>query len=389
MYRANTLIGIHTLLGVILLCSLLSFNAISQTPASGNDKLNCEDNSGTSPGLYVTVDQSQVYLDQDDQRVELKPGEAAFAGEDFMHCLNEVPGFLNWPCGTPEAGQITRFPSYSVADLGAGKSIQTVIDRYFDLPEIIDPPIEWLNGDYHTSFKADEIALFASPEYWYIPAGEGAFASGKRPETALISLFWSTRQVLMDSNSFNELKKLKGNQPIPVAFVFNGENVVPVSYFGSDVSLEVLSQAFFGSGVKLADVPVWYAGDHHLSVSIAEFEELFDIPDISEIGAENLASMTSELDRNGFRKKPIIVSMMSENSSMVIDQPDRIRAAASLGIDSIPTVIFYYEKDSHMARCGLSLPQVDSGSGIGSFSAPPAVELLVPRPKPERPASRN
>jgi hypothetical protein len=376
-----------SLTAVVIVIGLASLNAQSQQ--GGNDSMDCKDNSGTSAGLYVTVDQSQVYLDQDDQRVELKPGEAAFAGEDSMHCLNEVPGFLNWPCGTPEAGQITRFPSYSMTDLAPGISIQAIIDRYFDLPEIIDPPIEWLNGEVHASFQADEIESFATPEYWYLPSDDSPFSSGKRPETVLVSMYWSTSQVLMDSYSFDALKSIKGSQPIPVVFVFNGENVVPASYFGTDVSLDLLSQAFFSSGVKLADVPVWYAGDHHLLTDIEEFEKLFDIPNADEIGAEKLTALTEELKKNGFRKKPIIVSMMSENSSMVVDQPDRVRAAAVLGMESIPTVIFYYEKDSHMARCGLSLPQVDSGSGIGSFSAPPAVELLVPRPKPERPASRS
>ena len=75
--------------------------------------------------------------------------------------------------------------------------------------------------------------------------------------------------------------------------------------------------------------------------------------------------------------------MMAESNSMILDQPERVRAAAELGINDIPTVIFYYTSSSHLEKCGLPLPQTSS---VGGATDRPAAAVPA-LPPPEHKAS--
>jgi hypothetical protein len=340
---------------------------------------------GTPPGLYVTVDQSQVYLIKDGKVVELDPGEAAYANEDQLSCINLPPTLLEWPCGTAEALSRRNAPTYTAASLPVSGAVDEVSRRYFEDNEVIGPPIEWLNGEVHGTFDASELARMSTAEYWYLPGGPDPFASPKRPRAQLVSLFWSTKQAVLDGNTLQPLSDASVDGGIPVVFVFHEDNEVPVSFFGENVTLGELADAFFQRGIKVAAVPVWYAGDHHLRVSVREFERLFDIPELEDISPAQMALHSAELEAHGFTKKPISVSVLAENRTMVIDQPDRVRVAAALGFDSIPTVLFYYTGTSHLGKCGVPFPQ---NSVVGGSSA--AEETITPPPElpePERRAS--
>ncbi|RPH98871.1 MAG: hypothetical protein EHM68_02820 [Lysobacterales bacterium] len=346
----------------------------------------CVDIEGTPPGLYATTDEGRTFLIKDGKVVELGPGQTGFADEGEIKCINRPPDFLDWPCAT-QAAQSRMFNTYSVDDLSSGNKMKEVVDRYFQVPEVIAPIPTWVDGEYHAIFSYDDIIQFSSPDYWYHADPNVPILSGKRPRSLLIALFVGTSQVMVDNNMIDALREELGDD-IPVTFVFNDSNTVPISYFGANVSLEEVFKAFIERGIKAAEVPMWWQGDYHLTPTIEEFEKFFKIPPLDAISAEKQAALKADLEAHGFSRKSIIVSLFSESRTMAVDQPERVRVAASLGIKRIPTSFSFVEPDSILARCGPGTPAGSSGvSGsttpIGGAIVPPTTPTVPPPPEPE------
>ena len=311
----------------------------------------CVDLDEIVPGLYATSVQNQIYLIQGDDTVELNPGEAAYATADELSCLGRVPDIMDWPCGTAADRSRRRWPTYDVESLPGEGAVQEVINRFLDGRETIEPIPVWLNGEYHRNFAEVEIRLIEAAEYWYLPDRTNPILSAPRPATLLVSLYRSTRQSMPDFHTLGPLTEQLSSGQLPVLYLFNEDNVVPVSYFGPGVNLEALSEAWYGNHVRVTPVPLWERGDHHLLVYVTESEKFFDIPELEEIDDDRLEALVADLRENGFSKKPIFVTMMAD-SGMSVDQAERIRAAESIGIDPIPTVIFYFDRFEDYARCG-------------------------------------
>lgn len=363
-----------------LIASLLAGNALAQQDE-------CEEMEGTPPGLYTTTDEGRTFLIKDDDIVEMGPGESGFADESGVKCITRSPKFLDWPCST-QAAQSRMFNTYSITDIKSENRMQEVVDRYFKVPEVIAPIPNWIDGEFHATFNYQDIIQYSSPEYWYFPDEKRPILSGKRPRSLQISLFVGTNQVVIDNNMIDALRKELGTDELPVTFVFNDSNTVPVSYFGSNISLEEAFKAFVERGIKIAEVPMWWQGDYHLTPTIEEFEKFFEIPLLEEIDPKKRADLEADLREHGFSRKSIIVSMFSESASMAVDQPDRVRVAASIGITRIPTTFNFIEPDSILARCGPGTPIGSSAvSGASTPIGGPTVPPTVQPPVVEPPAS--
>jgi hypothetical protein len=367
-----------------MIAALLAGNAIAQNQE-------CEEMEGTPPGLYTTTDEGKTFLIKDDQIVEMSAGESGFADESGVKCIKRVPKFLDWPCST-QAAQSRMFDTYSLDELTTDNKMKEIVDRYFKVPEVIAPVPNWIDGEFHGIFDYNDIIQFSSPDYWYLPDENLPILSGKRPRSLLIALFVGTNQVVIDINMIDALRRELGTDEIPVTFIFNDSNTVPVSYFGSNVSLEETFKAFIERGIKVAEVPMWWQGDYHLTPTIEEFEKFFNIPSLEEIGPDKRAKIEADLRENGFSRKSIIVSMFSESNSMAVDQPERIRVAASMGITRIPTTFNFVEPDAILARCGPGTPVGTGGvSGsttpTGGATVPPTAPIVPPTVEP--PASNS
>ncbi|NCF63042.1 MAG: hypothetical protein GWP58_09345 [Gammaproteobacteria bacterium] len=362
-----------------LIASALASNAWAQNE-------DCEKLEGTPPGLYATTDEGRTYLVKDDEVVELGPGEAGFADEDGVKCIQLPPAFLDWPCAS-DAAQSRMFNTYTVEELETGNKMKEIVERYFSIPEVLAPIPNWIDGEFSAVFNYQDIIQLSSPEYWYHPNPNRPILSKKRPRSLLIALFVGTNQAVVDANVIDALRKELGTDDIPVAFVFNDSNVVPISYFGANVSLEEVSKAFNERGIRIAEVPMWWLGDYHLTPTIAEYEKFFDIPALENIPAERQASLKADLEEHGFTRKPILVTLFSEAGSMAVDQPERVRVAASMGMTEIPTSLIFIEPDSVLARCGPGSPagaSAVSGSTtpIGGATVPPGA-VTPPPTEPE------
>lgn len=375
---------LRALLPTLIASALASTSVQAQDPAS-----DCEDMQGkTPPGLYATTDQGRTFLIKGDKTVELAPGEAAYANEQQLNCIKKIPDFLDWPCAT-DAAQSRKFATYSTEALDPNSNVITqVVQRYFEIPEVIEPIPNWLDGEYTVKLNFKDIVPYSSPEYWYQINPDVDIMDEKRPRTLLISLYVGINKVVIDNHTVDALNKFHGGKEIPVVFVFNDSNQVPVSYFGANVSLEEIHKAFNERHIKLADVPMWQLGDSHFSASAEEYEKFFDLPKTEDIDALRQEALAANLETYKFTRKPVFVTML-EGGKMYIDDPDRVRIALNMGITRLPTVINFVEADTELARCGPGTPVGSSGvSGattpIGG-ALPPSV-APPPPPDPEVPS---
>ena len=347
------------------MAALSSAIAIALAGLGANAQQTPDQASSTAPGLYVTVNQGEIYIVQGASELDVKVKEAAFVGQDTMQLLDAVPEFLNWPCGGSGGQDLDLVPTYPLASLPPGNQLEEVVRRFFEGPEIPESRPAWLNGESHGSFPTEEIKRFSSKAYWYESGKTTPKLEALRPKILLISLYPATQQVIVDQNHFQELLAHYGSEDIPVTFIFNQETVVPISYFGKDVSVQQVAGAYFEKDITIADTPMWYAGDRHLTASPGELEQVFDIPAIEDIDPDRMAALAADLQTYGFSRKPVNVTLMSQNGSMVIDGVEKIRAAQSIGTESIPIVFFSYHENSHQKRCGLAMPQIAIAGGIG------------------------
>jgi len=373
----------RALLPALIASVLLSPNVFGQDDS-------CEELQGTPPGLYVTTDEGLTFLIKGDQTLEVAPGESAFANEGKMSCIKKVPQFLDWPCAT-DAASSRKFSTFAISELtdqglAGSKLASEIVRRYFEIPEVIEPVPDWLEGEYHTRLAYADIIQFTSGEYWYRPASPEALTNEKRPKVLQIALFVGTNSVVIDSHMVDILKKHYGDEDIPVMFVFNDSNTVPISYFGPNVSLEEILKAFNERSIKIADVPSWPLGDYTLAPTGEEFEKFFDLPSLDEIDPIRREALTAQLETYGFTKKPAFVTMISGSGRLYVDDPALIRVALSMGIERIPTALTFVEPDAHLTRCGPGTPMGTSeNSAVSGESTPPGGAIVPPGGGPAPP----
>jgi hypothetical protein len=354
-----------------------------QSHAQQSEPEQCIDlGAETPPGLYVTVDQSQVYLTKEGKVVELSPGESAYANETQLTCLNITPAILDWPCGTIEDRARAKAEEYTVDDLPAIGSIQEIKRRYFEDKRVLGPPIEWLNGEIHGTFPLSEFEGLDTSKSWYQRATEDPFASDKRPKAQLIGMFGATKQMIVDGNTFEAMKREHPDGEIPVVFMFFEQQHVPISFFGPDPSLKAILDAYFERGIEVVPAPVWYAGEYTLMVDLNEIQEMFDLRPVAELNPEDVALMKADIERDGFRTKPFTVSAMGESGSIFLDQPAKMSVAVSMGITSFPVVVQHFGPTSHLAACDIPRPEVSAVGDAQSIDELPDDIDEVPDPPP-------
>jgi hypothetical protein len=366
--------------------------ALASTAVYAQDDDECVEMEGTPPGMYTTTDQGKTFISKGDQVVELGPGEAGFADDDGAKCIKIPPKFLDWPCAT-DAAQSRMFNTYGIDKLETDNKMKEIVQRYFDVPEVLSPIPNWVDGEYSALFPYNDILQFSTPEYWYLVDSPEAITDEKRPRSLLLSLYVGTNQVVIDNNAIDSLRRELGSDQMPVTFLFNDSNSVPISYYGANVSLEEVLKGFNERAIKVNEVPMWWLGDYHLNPTIIEFEKYFDIPALEDISADKQQALRADLEAYGFSRKPFLVTLMAGSGTMLLDQPERLRVAASMGLE-LHTALFFVEEDVHLARCGPGTPMGSSGvSGattpIGGPTVPPDVapSPVPENPDPEEPAS--
>jgi len=367
------------------------------------------------PGLYTTVDQDEIYIIQPNgEQTDIKTGESVRVTEQGLEFIADRPQFLNWPCGTGFAPNRGTLPTFSLDALPPGEQIAEVADRYFAQQQVLDSNPRWLNGESHGAFPASEIDQFVSNAYWYSTGPADAELAESRPKTLLIGLFYGTGQVVVDTNHLDTLKAEYGDDPIPTVFLYEEENVVPISYFGDNPTPEQITNAYDEYGIKPADVPMWYAGDRHVSIDPGALADSLGVPPASDFDASRLAELSQDIEENGFNAKPVTLAYVPGGDGMVADEGARLRAAQQTGVTPVPVMFSVYENDMIASQCGLAPPVAAAGLlGTSEAEAPeapddtdvdgpeepaepttpppnPPPEIIPPNPpQPELPVSDN
>ncbi len=316
--------------------------------------------AGKQTYLFTSTDVGKTILTKNGQSIEIGPAEAAVADGSGIRHVSQIPEALGWPCNS-QAARDRKFPAYRIDSLPEGNKAREIVKRYLEEAEVIEPVLRLRNGGVHGTFSVSELMQFVSPEYWYKPDKSRPILTDKRPDTLEISLYVGIHQAVADNYTFRALQEKYGDE-IPTLFVFNDSNVVPISYFGPNVSMKEIVKAYSERGINIADVPMWELGDHHLSPTVSEFEKLFDIPSLESISPERQAALKADLEKYGFSRKPVFVSLLASAEQVSVDQPDRVRVAASMGIKRIPTRITVITPDVLVQHCG---PGAPAGTSIG------------------------
>ena len=182
--------------------------------------------------------------------------------------------------------------------------------------------------------------------FWYRRDSSRSASTPRTERPVLVSLYAENEEVVLDM-SRQELEELKslGEDNLPVVFYYNKTFQAPVGQFDEDATLDDIMDDFSARGEQLTPVPLLNTGDYHLPVSGDELEDLFDIPDSDEISPERMKVLKQDLQRDGFSKKPVVLTMYSEKNSSWIDDPERVRAALDLGVEDIPVALLYHRLD--------------------------------------------
>jgi len=112
-----------SILPALISAALASAGAFAQDDA-GDPK----EREFLEPGVYTTTDEGRTFLIQDDEILEMGPGEAGFADKDGLRLIDAAPGSLNWPC-SGNAAQSRKFATYSMDDLADSERAREIVRR--------------------------------------------------------------------------------------------------------------------------------------------------------------------------------------------------------------------------------------------------------------------
>ena len=123
---------------------------------------------------------------------------------------------------------------------------------------------------------------------------------------------------------------------------------------------------------------MWELGDYNIRPSMAEMEKYFDLPDLEDLPNERREALQADLEEYGFSKKPVFVSILSGSNSLVVDQPQRVRVAESMGMTSVPVHVTIVQPDILVQRCGPGTPAGFDSVAISGESTPPGGGVIPP-----------
>lgn len=360
---------------------------------------------------------------------------APVRADELYRVATELMSFLpGWVCSA-NLNDEQYNPVYDINDLPSQRRIRDVADRYFDDKAMLARFPDWPKKEFHMLASIDELIDLVEREdieYWYRPGPVQSETPGGNPrDSVLIALYLKGQKVVIDT-SMQQLQswKQEGRDRVPVTFFYNFKYQRPISQFGNDVSLQDIENVFFDDGIELTPVPLWTVGDHHLQVTADELEELFDIPEKQEIDPDHYQLLLDELNKNGFSKKPVLVTLLRSGRYKRLSQPDRIRVAMDQGYSEFPTTLFYHRLERQACGapaicfdqlCGAVACGVLNGSGSTTGSGfefipqvcqpaavqvglvpggggtppppiippPPPPPMVTPPPPPPPPASTN
>ncbi|KAA3623378.1 MAG: hypothetical protein DWQ08_11690 [Proteobacteria bacterium] len=266
--------------------------------------------------------------------------------------LDMLPTLPGWACRDNSESVADRYaPVVSSDSLDPVTSVDTIARKFFDENVRLVPFPDWERNEAHLRVPTAELQQLIGDDYWYRNARDD------RPvnDGVMLSLYQFDQSIVIDGNLDQVRRAVENGEPhVPVVVLYNEKDRRPVSRFGDNPLVGDLVAAYFGERLQLTHVPDWRDpyGDFHEVADIVEFEEFITLPAREEIDDARWGKITTELQADGFGRKPVIVSMYHNGSRVWIDQPDRLTAARELGIEQAPVVYLYHSIDR--LPCGVA-----------------------------------
>ena len=253
--------------------------------------------------------------------------------------LPQLPG---WSIQTEE-DQSRYFQTYEASELGVQPTVAEVARRFFEESKRIAPFPPWFAGQFHIKASTDELVALLNDSFWYRQGTKDPSSPSSAPNRPVfISIYAEGAQIVIDSGAERiRDAQQRGVTDLPVVFVYNGIRNLPISRYGPDVKVKEIVNDFFQNGRMLTAVPEWKIGDHHMLGSVEELLEW--AAKKSEVNPERWEKIIRDIQTNGF-ETPLLLSLFNSGEGGVWpNEPDRITAAAELGLTEVPVVFLYHD----------------------------------------------
>lgn len=299
-------------------------------------------------------------------------GDPALGTAVYRTSLELLPLMPGWVCGLQDDIDL-RYPIYYAADsLGAGPTIETVANRFFDNGELLGyrSPTggdwthpDWTKGEYHLQAALDELVALSRAErrdanasgqdgIWYQTRPSHATA-GTDGVPVLVSLYKRGRRIVVDTPESQLLALRQGGvATAPVVFIYNDGRSIPLSELVAGdpdtrkaldgVTIDAVAARYFQSGERVAPPREWHESDFHIMAPIDDIRKLYRRDGFTETAADARKQVEEEIQGEGFWP-PVKITLNAESGLLWADSQARVSAADDLGLERLPVVFFYHE----------------------------------------------
>ncbi len=289
---------------------------------------------GVSMGMSIN---DVVYL-----AVKSNPQRAKELYDTAVSLLPSLPG---WAIQGDDSSD-RYYTNYTASELGAQSTVTEVARRFFEQNMRLTPFPEWYAGGYHIKVSTDELAGLLKDSWWYRQGNLQPNSPRSVPNRPIfVSLYGDRGEIVVDSGTERiRNAQQEGVRELPVVFVYNDMRTRPISRYSANVKAKEIVDDFFKRGLKLTSVPEWrQVGDHHMVAPVAELMELLGTIDKKDIDPARWSAITQDIRNNGFNT-PLLISLFNSGDGRIwANGPDRIAAAAELGVGQVPVVFLYHD----------------------------------------------
>lgn len=263
-----------------------------------------------------------------------------------------LPALPGWVCQVDnERGRYTR--EVNVPALGEDPGVRRVAELFINEDRKVVPFPDWSEGRVHMEASVEELAGLVSDEQWYVPGDDDGTPRSAPNRPVFVSIYKHNGEIVVDSG-VDRIRRAReqGTDRLPVVLVYNNALQRPVTSFQPDVTLRELANEFYDAGIELTAVPEWQVGDHHKRVSVAELQEVVDVPARADIPAERWSTVEQEIRDNGMALPgPLLLTLIRSGQGRAwVDDPVSVAVASDLGVENLPVVLFYHRLDRR--ACG-------------------------------------
>jgi hypothetical protein len=308
------------------------------------------------------------------------------AKEFYDTAVSLLPSLPGWAIQDEDSAD-RYYTNYTASELGAQSTVAEVARRFFEENMRLSPFPEWYAGGYHIKVTTDELAGLLKDSWWYRQGNLQPNSPRSAPNRPIfISLYRDPNEIVIDGGPERiRNAQRQGVRQLPVVFVYNDMRTRPISRYSIDVKVEEIVDDFFNRGLKLTSVPEWrQVGDHHMIASAEELMELLDTIDKKDVAPVRWSAITRDIKNNGFNE-PLLISLLNSGDGRIwANEPDRVTAAAELGVDQVPVVFLYH--DIGRPPCGQPIRTTALiCSAALAAGADPSICRLPPGARPQAP----